>query len=255
MEGDKKEEVKYYKVLNRDLTHNGFKYQLGLNIDSVPFNPTACEVNDFDYTTKEYLSEFLDYGCYIADVSIPDDAKVYEDPDGNKWKADKIIIDKITWMGEHELWKDMEFLLTVDANKYDFTCLTCDMYNLVAKIKEKPVNIMFVKNQTYAFCLAAVKQNYKAIRYVKEQTPELCQIAVERDWRALEFIQNQTPELCMIAINQSPMSFQFVKDQTYELYQEFVQQPTVYSMSYLIRDPKMRARFELHAIYYKSINL
>ncbi len=225
MEVDKKE-VKYYKVLNRDLTHNGFEYQLGLNEDIILFNFNgSCEKGGLYYTTKEYLSGFLDDGCYIADVSIPEDAQVYKDPQGYKWKADKIIIDKITWMGEHELWNDMEFLLTVNANNYDFSCLNCnDIHELFIKIQQEPKRLMFVKNQTKELCLLAVRKNGTNIRYVKEQTPELCMEAVKQGGLSLKYVKDQTPELCMVAVKRDGYNIQYVKEQTPELCMEAVKQ-------------------------------
>ena len=39
------------------------------------------------------------------------------------------------------------------------------------KVRENPLNLEFVKNQTQEICLAAVKQNGLALEYVKDQTP------------------------------------------------------------------------------------
>ena len=65
-------------------------------------------------------------------------------------------------------------------------------YCLMA-VRENPINLEFVKNQTYEICLEAVKQNGLALLYVKEQTFEICLEAVKRDGYALEFVKEQTP--------------------------------------------------------------
>ena len=38
-------------------------------------------------------------------------------------------------------------------------------------VRENPINLEFVKNQTPEICLEAVKRNGCALEYVKEQTP------------------------------------------------------------------------------------
>ena len=39
------------------------------------------------------------------------------------------------------------------------------------KVRENPLNLEFVKNQTPEICLEAIKQNGLALEYVKDQTP------------------------------------------------------------------------------------
>lgn len=89
--------MKFYKVINEYRKHHGFQYQDGLNIDTVPFDPTgSCRPGGL-YYSKEDIFAFLDYGVYIVEVDIPEDAKTYAeiyglDGDPTKWKSDKIII-------------------------------------------------------------------------------------------------------------------------------------------------------------------
>ena len=51
----------------------------------------------------------LNFGCLIADVEIPADAKVYTEVD--KSKADRIIIRIIKNVGEHKCWRTSDFCL------------------------------------------------------------------------------------------------------------------------------------------------
>jgi hypothetical protein len=81
----------YVKVLSNDLKHKGFQYKEGLNIDTIPFNPTGtCKPGGLYFTAMENVFNYLHYGSKIADVEIPSNAKVYFE--NNKWKADKIIL-------------------------------------------------------------------------------------------------------------------------------------------------------------------
>jgi hypothetical protein len=96
---------RYVKILTKDLVHFNFQYKEGLNIDTVPFNPTgSCQPGGLYFTTMENVFNYLYYGTKIADVEIPDDAKVYDE--GDKWKADKIIIKNIRNLVE---WKDGKY--------------------------------------------------------------------------------------------------------------------------------------------------
>ncbi len=76
---------------------HGFKYKIGLNIDTQPFCPYGeCQKGGLYCTTKEYIHKFPDndYGNKIWKVTIPDDAQVYiEGPD--KLKTDRLIINEI----------------------------------------------------------------------------------------------------------------------------------------------------------------
>ena len=83
----------YYKVTNKDECHNGFQYSTGLNIDVNPFQETgSCVKGGLYFTTLEHITYFFDYGIYVREVTIPEDAKMVEDPEGDKWRADKIIL-------------------------------------------------------------------------------------------------------------------------------------------------------------------
>lgn len=90
--------MKFYKILRKDMKHHNFKYQEGLNVDTIPFSPFgSCRPGGL-YFSREDILAFLSYGEYIAEVVIPEDAQVYENPADvydkgpKKWKADKIIL-------------------------------------------------------------------------------------------------------------------------------------------------------------------
>ena len=96
----------YLKILSEDECHNGLQYQTGLNVDPVPFNPTgSCRPGGIYFSNEEYILDFIDYGPNIREVKLPDDAKIYKDPDGNKWKADKIILGKSRSLAKVSTWK------------------------------------------------------------------------------------------------------------------------------------------------------
>jgi len=91
----------FYKILNKEECHHDLQYKTGLNIDSLEFYPHGdCEPGGI-YFSREDILDFLHYGPWIRKVTLPEDAKIYENPKGpRKWKADKVILgerEKITF--------------------------------------------------------------------------------------------------------------------------------------------------------------
>jgi hypothetical protein len=185
----------WYKILKEDLIHNKFQYKIGLNIDTLLFNPSgSCKSGGLYYTNLHNLARFLHYGCYIADVEIPDDARVYEDPQGNKWKADRLIILSITKFIDHPLFNNANW------------CLMTIKYNVEF--------MRYVKNQTKDICLNAIQQDGYILRYIRNQTDEICLTAVQQKGLALKFVKEQTYEICLAAVKQNGLALKFVKKQT-----------------------------------------
>lgn len=107
--------MKFYKILDETECHNGLQYKTGLNIDPIPFNPSGdCEPGGIYYAREDILY-FLDYGPWIREVTLPDDARTYLNPRlPVKWKADKVIL------GERRRINDevIEELLDEGAKKF-----------------------------------------------------------------------------------------------------------------------------------------
>ena len=82
------------------------------------------------------------------------------------------------------------------------------------KVRENPLNLEFVKNQTPEICLEAVKQDGYALEYVKEQTQEICLEAVKQHGLALEYVKEQTHEICLQAVKDNELALRWVKNQT-----------------------------------------
>ena len=92
---------KLYKILSENEVHNNFQYHEGLNVDTQPFNPKGSyEPGGLYFSNVEHIFEFLNYGPYIREVTIPPRVKVYKDPEGHKYKAHQIIL------GSRREWKD-----------------------------------------------------------------------------------------------------------------------------------------------------
>src|SRR5437870_4621249 len=86
----------YFKITNKEENHHGFQYKSGLNILEDEFAETgSCVKGGLYFTSVEHIFNYLDYGIYLREVFLPEDDptfKMVKDPEGNKWRANKIIL-------------------------------------------------------------------------------------------------------------------------------------------------------------------
>lgn len=90
----KLKKTKFIKLTNIECIHNDFKFNEGLNIDTIPITKKECDPGGIYFTTLENIYKWLRYNgkqmYYAWDIEIPEDAIVYHYSD--KSKADKIIL-------------------------------------------------------------------------------------------------------------------------------------------------------------------
>lgn len=217
---------KYYKVLNADLKHYDFQYKTGLNIDHVPFNPKGlCQPGGLYYTDAKNIAKFLDYGCYLANVKIPTDAKIYRELITNgsnktiKWKADKIEIVSYCKIREHPLFRDPGWCLTtVKQDGMLIQHITHPTSRMcITAVQQDGLALMYITEQTTDICLAAVEQNGYALKYVTNKTPEICLAAVTQNGHALHYATYKTADICLAAVIQNGNALKYVAEQTEEL--------------------------------------
>jgi len=85
--------MKYYKVLNINENHHGLQYKTGLNVDPLPFNPSGNCKHGGIYFSSEDILAYLSYGCWIREVTLPDNEEIYEEPvNPKKFKAHSVIL-------------------------------------------------------------------------------------------------------------------------------------------------------------------
>jgi hypothetical protein len=96
----------YLKITNLEELHHGLQYHDGLVIDPVPFEREGtCCPGGIYFTTPEFICNFLNYGPWIREVTIPEDAEMVQDPEGDKWRASKVILSSRKDLREVETWK------------------------------------------------------------------------------------------------------------------------------------------------------
>ena len=96
----------YYKVTNKEECHHGFQYKDGPNILKEKFALALegdCVPGGLYFTDRANVTEFSDYGCYVREITVPEDAQVVHVD--NKWRADKLDLGK--------RWSFMDFMRTL----------------------------------------------------------------------------------------------------------------------------------------------
>jgi hypothetical protein len=180
-------------LLAADLCHFGFVYKEGLNVDPLPFIPAGeCRRGGLYFTAFEYLTKWYKSDWpLIADVTLPDGARVYEEPCGTKWKADRLMLSNIRPLGD--------FLAELDEP------------TLWRMLKQDGMLLQHVRTQTDAMCMAAVQKNGLALEYVHKQTDEICLAAVKKHGLALMFVQEQNDESRKAAVQRCCLAMQYMK--------------------------------------------
>ena len=110
----------YFKILREDLTHYGYTYHKGLNVDSNPFEPVPNRRNGLFFADEKTILGFCNYGTKIAKVTIPEGEAIVLV--GEEYKAHRIILGQI-----RELWtkETFKWLISCGADIH-----ACDDYAL-----------------------------------------------------------------------------------------------------------------------------
>jgi hypothetical protein len=215
--------VKYVKVLNESLNHYGFQYKLGLNEDTIPFNPTgSCEPGGLYFTDFDSFVSFLSRGTLIADVEVPDGELIYTDPeDRDNFKAHRIIISNIRPIKDLTEWQNQEFCLKAVRN-YAKSLLWVPQQTeelCLAVVEHNGGGLQYIKpeNQTKNICVAAVKSRAIALLFVRPDllTSKLLAVAVKCHNHGLSYVKPelQTEELCLVAVRSYGGAINYMKEE------------------------------------------
>ena len=103
----------YFKILREDLTHHGYTYHNGLNVDPNPFDSTPNCRGGLFFADEKKILRFCDYGTKIVEVTVPDGEAIVLVEE--KYKAHRIILGQI-----RELWtkETFEWLISCGVDIY-----------------------------------------------------------------------------------------------------------------------------------------
>lgn len=195
--------MSYYKLLNDDLVHYGFKYVEGLNVDTFKFNPNdSCKPGGLYYTDFEHIGSWASEGrTKIAQVTLPPDAHVYNEPCKTKWKADRLVLGPIRPL--------KDFL----AEQTDDTIMRWLDQGYACQI------LAYFAPTSPVVCQWMVKKWQDALNYIPVHTAELSLVAVEAHPEALRCVKPEflTQELALVACRGNPALADVYKDEAFRL--------------------------------------
>ena len=120
---EKKKKMTYYKITNESENHYGLQYQDGLVEDIIPFaQEGSCCDGGIYFSDEKNILEFLNYGVFIREIEIPNDAQMVKNPEGNKWRASKVFLHPRKDLREVSTWK---FIIEsgIDIHAWDYVVL------------------------------------------------------------------------------------------------------------------------------------
>lgn len=239
----------FYKLTNKSECHNGFTFKTGLNVDTMPFNPTSkCQSGGIYFCEKDKFHKWLNYNndfmCWYREVSIPSDAQLYIEK--SKIKVDKLILSERKSIVENMI----KIATPYDKNECSESEIIELMKNKLNKIRAANLEIytIFVSENPDKICCVITDQKkikHHIVSYAQyadvfpdtlltdellihvtthnpsilkcihtKQTEEMCIIAVKQNWYNLKYVKAQTEKMCIIAIEQDWCALEYVKVQT-----------------------------------------
>lgn len=101
--------TQYFKVTNKTENHHGFQYKDGLNVDTLPFQPSgSCVPGGLYFSDLRNIGKFYNYGVWLRVVTLPKDNpdfKMVRDDSGCvKWRANMIILGNRYALGSVETY-------------------------------------------------------------------------------------------------------------------------------------------------------
>jgi hypothetical protein len=169
--------MKYFKIFNETDNHNGFQYVDGLNIDDNPYNDDpnkSCVKGGFYFSDAEHICEFLHFGDYVREVTIPADAKMVKDPDGNKWRADKLFLHERKDLSKVETWKwmiDQGINIHIESFYSLRYSIECGNFEVIKFLVENGADIQVFEN--YAFICACYNGYIDIVKYLVENGADI----------------------------------------------------------------------------------
>lgn len=151
------------KVLPNSFEKNSIVYKEGLIVDHESFNPVSCKSGGLHYCEEKYIMDWFWVGDYVADVTIPSNAKVVTYT--TKAKASSIILSNIRRIADYI------------HSKYP------------------------MKGESHhPVIMEWLRDNYRNLRHIKYQTPSLCRLMLSISPYSIEYIHHKTEEYWMMAL-------------------------------------------------------
>ena len=160
--------TQYFKIVNASENHHNLQYQTGLNIDPIPFQKEgSCVPGGIYFTTIKHILKFLNMGIYLREVTIPEYAEMIEDPEGEKWRASKVILGERKDLCDVSTW---EYLISVGADIHaenDEAIRWASLYGHIEVVKYLvSIGADIHANNNYAIRLASKHGHLEVVKYL-----------------------------------------------------------------------------------------
>lgn len=102
----------YLKITNEQENHHGLQYQDGVVMDILPFNDNpkhSCCAGGIYFSDIKNILLYCGYGVWVREVEIPEGTRWIPDPNGRKWRAEKLFFHP-----RKELWTVETFQWLID---------------------------------------------------------------------------------------------------------------------------------------------
>lgn len=233
----------YVKFLQRNMTHHGFTYKEGLNIDTNPFSANgSCSRGGLYFTNLQYASNFKDYGPLIADVELPKDAKVYWES-ANKAKADRIVLKNIREFSQsveaiemlqvhHAFSVEKLKMLTEEKQTQLILQHRCEPQLYlphvsetvkIAVVQSSPGMIAFLADPSEAIQRVAVEKDPFSVRNMSKPSETIQMLAVSKNPETIGNISNPTEAVQLAAVTANPVLIRNIKNATFKVQKTAVQ--------------------------------
>lgn len=223
----------FHKCLNDTMNHNHYVYNIGLNTDTVDFNPHGkCSGGGLYVTNRQNIHKFLHYGPMIGNIIIPDDARCYLEED--RFKCDKLILEFTEQIKEHDIFRymtnDIDYCIQmVKTNscliKYiDKHILENNVIICIEAVKKCGFSIQYIDDDILRnninICFEAVKSVGNSIKYIDKQilsnNVQICVEAVKQNGEAIQYVSNDilfdNIDICVEAIKQNKLNMSYIDD-------------------------------------------
>nr|AEX63292.1 putative ankyrin repeat protein [Moumouvirus Monve] len=163
----------YLKITNKNECHHGFQYQDGLNILEGKFNDNPkelCVPGRLYFTEAKYIINYLDFGIYLRDVYLPKsdpDFKMVEDPNGDKYGANMIMLGKRRDLRDPSTW---DYMISIGVDIYaehNYICRWACENAYLEIVKYLVKKRIFTRNYSIRnlCCFIPRKEHYKIFKY------------------------------------------------------------------------------------------
>ncbi|AYV85715.1 MAG: ankyrin repeat protein [Satyrvirus sp.] len=162
----------YFKITNAKENHHGYQYKDGLNVLDKEFddNPkNSGTAGGLYFITKEFIHNFYNYGVNLRIIELPEtdpNFKMVKDPDGDKFRANKIILKEKYSLDEMETYQKFGLEYPQLRSVAATGCL-----NMVRYLVEKGANIHACDD--CALRLAARNGHLQVVQFLVEKGANL----------------------------------------------------------------------------------